>query len=165
MDSEAKIILAFIFNRSGKNNLKEAELYLPLSMELGWFSTKEAQQFLKYALKKGLLVKKDELLSLSFPLDTIKIPVGFIPTKKTFNDTTIDRKETNIVQDIAIQIAQQIHQETDSIVEEIKREAKEKNLLVDVAAVYVARKYNVDATEWYPSIEEFFIKRNKEESG
>jgi hypothetical protein len=35
MESEAKIILAFLFNRSGKTVLSEAELYLPLSMELG----------------------------------------------------------------------------------------------------------------------------------
>jgi hypothetical protein len=164
MDSEAKIILAFVFNRSGKTNLKETELYLPLSMELGWFSTKEAQQFLAYALKKGLLVKKDELLSLNFPLDAVKIPVGFTPSKKTFDDTTNDRKETNIVMDIVMQIAQQTHQEKNDIFEEIKREAKEKNLLVDVAAVYVARRYNVDVYEWYPSIEDSFIKGNKEES-
>jgi hypothetical protein len=144
--------------------LKETELYLPLSMELGWFSTKEAQQFLTYALKKGLLVKKDELLSLNFPLDSVKIPVGFSPSKKTFDDTTDDRKGTNIVMDIVMQIAQQTHQEKNNILEEIKREVKEKNLLADVAAVYVARKYNVDVSEWYLSIEDSFIKGNKEES-
>jgi hypothetical protein len=78
MDSEAKIILAFLFNRSGKTLLSEAELYLPLSMELGWLSSKESQQFVKYVLKKELLVRKEGMLSPNFSLDDIKIPVGFI---------------------------------------------------------------------------------------
>ena len=97
MDSEAKIILAFVFNRSGKTGLAEAELYLPLAMELGWFSTKEAQQFVKYAMKKELVVKKDGMLTPSFPLDGIKIPVGFTPSKKALvNQQNNNKKKTSL---------------------------------------------------------------------
>ena len=52
MNSEAKIMIAFLFNRSGKNELKDSEIYLPLSMELGWLSAKESQEFIKYAIKQ-----------------------------------------------------------------------------------------------------------------
>ncbi len=161
MDSEAKIILAFLFNRSGKTGLTEAELYLPLSMELGWFSTKESQQFVKYAMKKELLVKKDGMLSPSFPVDTIKIPIGFTPSKKTFSETTEDKKGKDLVEEIVSQIFEQTHQDKIEIEEEIKKEGTEKNLLVEVAALYVARKYGVDVSEWYPVVEKSIVKENK----
>src|SRR4030042_430114 len=115
MDSEAKIILAFLFNRSGKTDLTEAELYLPLAMELGWFSTKEAQQFVKYVMKKELVVKKDGVLSPNFPLETIKIPVGFIPSKKMFHETKGETQGKNIIKEIASQVFEQTHQEKNEI--------------------------------------------------
>ena len=48
------------------------------------------------------------------------------------------------------------------ILEEIKQEQKEKNLLLEVAALYVARKYCVDITDWYNSVEKILIKENRE---
>ena len=161
MDSEAKIILAFLFNRSGKTGLAEAELYLPLAMELGWFSTKEAQQFVKYAMKKELVVKKDGVLFLNFPLDTIKIPIGFSPSKKTFSETRDDKKGKDIIEEIVLQIFEQTHQDKTEIQEEIKKEGIEKNLLAEVAALYVARKHGVEVSEWYPIIGKSIVKENK----
>jgi len=160
MDSEAKIILAFLFNRSGKTDLTEAELYLPLAMELGWFSTKEAQQFVKYVLKKELVVKKDGVLSPNFPLETIKIPVGFIPSKKMFHETKGETQGKDIIEEIASQVFEQTHQEKNEIRMEMKKEGTEKHLLPEVAAVYVARKHGVDVSEWYPAIEKSFVKKN-----
>lgn len=160
MDSEAKIILAFLFNRSGKTDLTEAELYLPLAMELSWFSTREAQQFVKYVLKKELVVKKDGMLSPNFPLDAIKIPVGFIPSKKSFGDTTDDKKGKDIIEEIVSEIFEQTHQDKREIREEIKKEGTEKNLLAEVAALYVARKHGVDVSEWYSVVEKSIFKEN-----
>ncbi|HIH00236.1 MAG TPA: DUF2240 family protein [Thermoplasmata archaeon] len=161
MDSEAKIILAFLFNRSGKTLLSEAELYLPLSMELGWLSSKESQQFVKYVLKKELLVRKEGMLSPNFSLDDIKIPVGFIPSKKTFSETSDDLKGRNCIEEIITQISEHVHQEKTKIAEEIKKEGKEKNLLAEVAALSVARKHGVDVSEWYPFVETIFFTENK----
>jgi hypothetical protein len=161
MESEAKIILAFLFNRSGKTKLTEAELYLPLSMELGWFSTKEAQQFVKYAMKKGLLVRTEGLLSPNFPLDTIKIPVGFTPSKKIFSETTEEPKGKEIIEEIIAQIVEHTHRDKTEIFGEITREEKEKNLLPEVAALFVARKYGVDASMWYALVELAMFKGNK----
>jgi hypothetical protein len=158
VDSEAKIILAFLFNRSGKTELTEAELYLPLSMELSWFSTKEAQQFVKYVIKKELVVKKDGGLSPNFPLETIKIPVGFIPSKKNFSDTTEEKKGKDIIEEIILQISQQTQLDKTHILEEMKKEGKEKNLLAEVTALYVGKKHGVDVSEWYSFVEAVLFK-------
>jgi hypothetical protein len=160
MESEAKIIIAFLFNRSGKTMLKDTEMYLPLSMELGWFSTKEAQEFVKYSIKKELLTKKDGLLHPNFPVGTINIPVGFTPTKKLFSEKTHGEKKENILEDIVAQISTQTNRSSQEILKEITSEEKEKNILPEVAALYVARKYNVDMTDWYDAVEQKLLKGN-----
>jgi hypothetical protein len=152
MDSEAKIIIAFLFNRSGKTELKDSELYLPLSMELGWLSAKESQEFIKYAIKQELLIKKDGLLQPNFPFEKVIIPLGFTPSKKD------ELKEYDIIDGIVIKISTLTNHNQEEILEEIKQEEKEKNLFSEVAALYVARKYSVDITDWYDSVEKIFNK-------
>ena len=85
MNSEEEIIIAFLFKRSGKNELKESEIYLPLALELGWFSSQQASNFVKHALGKKLLVKKRDLISPNFDIEKTKIPVGFYPSKTSFD--------------------------------------------------------------------------------
>jgi hypothetical protein len=162
MDSEAKIMIAFLFNRSGKNQLKDSELYLPLSMELDWLSSKEAQEFINYAIKQELLIKKDGLLQPNFPFEKITIPLGFTPLKKVFSEKTEEFKEENIIDRIAIKISTQINHSQKEILEEIKQEEKEKILFREVAALYVAKKYSVDITDWYDSVEKILIKENRD---
>ena len=159
MDSEAKIIIAFLFNRSGKTELKDSELYLSISMELGWLSTKESQEFIDYAIKQELLIKKDGLLQPNFPLEKIAIPLGFTPSKKLFSEKRDEYKEENIIDEIVIQISTLTNQSQREIFEEIKQEQKEKNLFLEVAALYVARKYSVDIADWYESVEKILIKK------
>jgi hypothetical protein len=160
MESEAKIIIAFLFNRSGKTALKDTELYLPLSMELGWFSTKEAQEFVKYSLKKELLIKKDGLLHPIFPVEKTSIPVGFTPTKKLFSEKKKEQKKENILEEIVAQITSQTNRSHEDILKEITSEEKEKNILPEVAVLYLTRKYNVDMTDWYDVIEQKLFKGN-----
>jgi hypothetical protein len=161
MESEAKIVIAFLFNRSGKTGLKDAELYLPLSMELGWLSSKESQQFVKYAIKQDLLVRNEGLLYPNFPFKKITIPVGFIPSKELFSEKTTEKKEEYIIEGIATQISMQINQSKNEILEEIKHEEKEKNLFPEVASLYVARKHGVDIADWCNPVEKILIKENR----
>lgn len=161
MDSEAKIIIAFLFNRSGKTELKDSELYLPISMELGWLSAKESQEFIKYAIRQELLIKKNNFLKPNFPHEKIVIPLGFSPSKKIFSEKSATDKEENIIDKITIQISTQTNSNQKEIVEEIKQMEKEKNLISEVAALYIARKYGVDITDWYDSVEKIIIRANR----
>ena len=101
MADEAQIILAFLFKRSGKTTVKESELYLPLSLELGWFTASQAHQFVQYALQQGLLEHDNDHVSPSFDVNMIEIPVGFKPTqtsfqiKKTLEKPTTTSDETS----------------------------------------------------------------------
>jgi hypothetical protein len=159
MASEAEIIIAFIFNRSGKTGLTEAEFYLPLSMELGWLSTKEAQAFVKNALKQGLLVKKDGMLQPNFSVAHVTIPLGFAPSKQLFTQTPEAYPEQTLLQKIINRISEQTRQPLQEIEQEIATEEREKNILPEVAAVIIAIKHQVDITEWYTDVDQALFQR------
>ncbi|MCK4332143.1 MAG: DUF2240 family protein [Thermoplasmatales archaeon] len=161
MDSEVKIIIAFLFNRSGKNELKESEIYLPLSIELGWFSTKEAHELVQYALKQKLLIKKDGLLTPSFDIEKINVPIGFYPSKKTFvNGGKIE--ENNVMDTIVHRIVEKKNQDRKEIIGEIKQVASEKNILPEVAALLVAKECNIDIEDGFEPVENKILRENEE---
>jgi hypothetical protein len=160
MESEAKIILAFLFNRSGKPLLSEAELYLPLSMELGWFSAKEAQEFLAHALTQKLLIKEGKLLRPNFPVDQITIPVGFTPSKKALKEKGETRTESSLIDAIITAVSEHTKHDRIDIEDDIRREATEKNILPEVAALAVAWRHGVDITPWLDAVEPRLLTEN-----
>jgi hypothetical protein len=160
MDSEAKIIIAFLLKRSGKTALKESEMYLPLSMDLGWFSTKEAQEFVTYATTQHLLIKKDGLLQPTFPYEKITVPVGFTPTKKLFTEKKEGSKEENIFNSLVSFISEKTNRDQKEILADIRFAEQEKQIFPEVAALLVARKHNLALNEWTDSIEKKLFTEN-----
>ena len=165
MNSEVQIIISFLFKRSGKNKLKESEIYLPLSLELGWFSARESREFVTYALQQKLLVKKEELLAPSFDVEKFTAPIGFYPSKKSFTVEKSESKEDE-EQDVVDVVVQRIVEKTDKepkdIFEEVKQAETEKNIISEVAVLLVAKKYNVDMNDCFDSAEDAVFRENEE---
>ena len=84
MSSDADIIIAFLFKRSGKEELSFSDLYLNLSMELNWFTPDDAKNFVNTSIKQKLLLKKGDLIKPNFDFNKIVVPVGFKPSKSVF---------------------------------------------------------------------------------
>ena len=59
------------------------------------------------------------------------------------------------------QIVEHTHRDKTEIFGEITREEKEKNLLPEVAALFVARKYGINVSTWYALVEPAIFKGNK----
>ena len=155
MNSEARIIISFLFKRSGKDKLTESEIYLPLSLELGWFSARDAKGFVTYALQQKLLVKKNVLLTPSFDVEKINVPVGFSPTEKSFavEKTESEEENQNIIDVIVKQIVEKTGKETKDIFEELKQVETEKNIIPEVAVLLVAKEYAVALDNWFDLVE------------
>ena len=163
MTSEAHIIISFLFKRSGKDALSEPEIYLPLSLELGWFSAKEAKGFVTHALQQRVLVKKDGLLTPSFDVEKITAPVGFLPKEKSFTiEKTESKEKESIIAVIVKKIVEKTGKEPKDIFEEIKQVATEKNILADVAVLLVAKKYDIVLREYFDSVEKDIFRGNEE---
>ncbi len=160
METEAKIIISFLFNRSGKTALTESEVYLPLSMELGWFSTSEAQDFVAYAVAQGFLEKKDGMLQPTFSIETITVPVGFTPRKKAFPKKKVQAKDAPVLEAIVSRICEHTNRDSAELREEIAQVASEKKVILEVAALYTARKYQVPCDDWYDAVEAMLLTGN-----
>jgi hypothetical protein len=158
--SENKIIIAFIFKRSGKNKLPESEFYLPLSIELGWFSNKEAHEFINNSIKLNLLNREGKLLIPNFDIDSIDIPIGFTPSNKTYIKNKIDtlKNEKNILGMIIASIKETIKKDEEEIFEDIKKIAIDKNIMIEVAALFLARNENIDLKDLLTHVEEKILK-------
>lgn len=163
MENEAHIILAFLFKRSGKNALKNSELYLPLSMELGWCSTKDANDFIKQAVQQGLLVKKDGVLQPTFAVENVEIPLGFIPSKKIFVKEKPDlKKEEDVIDLIVDRISEKTRRDKKDVLNEIKQVENEKNIVPEVAALFVAKVYAVEMEDFFTAVQKkLFIGSTK----
>ncbi len=163
MNSEAQIIISFLFKRSGKDELKDSEIYLPLSLELGWFSAREARDFVTSALEQKILVKKGALLTPGFDVEKILVPVGFYPSTKSFTieKTDVKVEEEQAVVDVVVQrIVEKADIDPKDILEEIKQIEVEKNIISDVALLFIAKKYNVDVNDCFDSVEKAIFKEN-----
>lgn len=161
MDSEAEIIIAFLFKRSGKNELKETEIYLPLSIDLGWFSTRESHEFMTHALNQKLLIKKDGLLTPNFDIEKINIPLGFYPSKKTFAKVERIEEENNVMDTIVHRIVEKKNQEHKKIIGEIKQISSEKNVLLEVAALLFAKECDIDIEDSFEFVENKILRENE----
>ncbi len=162
MTSELETILAFLFKRSGKEELTPSDLYLPLSMDLQWFSPNQAKTFVNMALQQKLLIKKEGKLSPSFDYEKIVVPVGFRPSKKPIEEKEIKEEKLDVVKTIMARIVEKTGQDEQSVIKKIKDIEKGKNVSLEVAALLVSKEYDVNVDDCFDEIEENLFRESKE---
>ena len=154
MPSEAEIIIAFIFKRSGKFELGFSEMYLTLSMYLKWFTPDDAKKFVNNALKQKLLLKKGEDLRPGFEINKINVPLGFHPAGESFYEGEKEHMKANILDEIVEKVAEKAKIKKEDIYEKIKKIEQEKNINSGVAALLVGKEFDVNLENFYEKIEE-----------
>lgn len=164
MNSEIKIIISFLFKRSGKEELTASELYLPLSMDLKWFSPKEAKDFVNSALLQNFLIKKGDQIKSNFDYKKIAVPVGFYPSKQTFEGEKdkVNEERQDVMKLIICQIAEKTEQDEQSVFEEIKEASNERDISLEVAALLVSRKYDIVVSAFLDQVEDKIFIENAE---
>jgi hypothetical protein len=164
MSSETEIILAFIFKRSGKPRLSFSEGYLALSMDLNWFTPKDAKEFVNKAINNKLLIKKGEEILPNFNYKKIIIPVGFTPSKQVFEENVIEypeRKEEKLLEKIVKYLINKTELDSQQIREKIRGISKTNNITVAVAAAVLAKEHNVAIEDFNEEIENNIFTENK----
>ena len=163
MNSEIKIIISFLFKRSGKEELTASELYLSLSMDLRWLSPKEAKEFVNSALMQNFLIKKGDRVKPNFEYKKIKVPVGFYPSKQIFEGKKekVKEKGQDVVKLIIDQIVEKTEQDGLSVFEEIKEEAIKRNIYLEVAALLISRKYDIVVSDFFNQVEDNILLENE----
>jgi len=147
MSEEIQYVIAFIFKRSGKQQLSYSEFYLTLSMELNWCAPHSAKEFTDALITNGYLQKKDDDLFPTFSLKTMLIPTGFSPSKKVFDASIITKynapNEANMFDQIIERIKQHTKQTNDEISQGIDQYKTQLVITEEIAGFLYAKKLNV----------------------
>lgn len=158
MESEDKIIIAFLFKRSGKRELNASEIYLPLSMDLQWFSPNDAKAFVNKALQQKLLNKKDGLVTPNFDYENVVIPAGFRPSKQPLTERKEVEEKRDVVKIIIERVSEKTNLDEGSIIEKINNIERQKHISMEVATALVGKEFDVYLDDCFEEIEKTLEK-------
>jgi len=163
MESENKIIIAFLFKRSGKENLSYSDLYLTLSMDLNWFTPDDAKAFIDSALEKKLLIQKDKLVKPNFNVEDITVPIGFHPEKQiSGKKEKRTHEKQNILATMINRIAEKTNLDEETLKKKIKTIEDEKAVTPEVAALLLGKDHDISLEDFFEETEKKIFKENKE---
>jgi len=155
-DEIAKRVITFVMKSNGKQEILESEFYLTLSMKFQWCSPYLAKQFIQRAVQDLLLIKKKNLLSSSFSLKNVSIPVGFKPTNEFFqNFKPTQASLDNIIKpDLFSYITSNTSISENEIQKNMKSIMTGKQVSKNVAFLLFAKKHDVSIDKYIASVEE-----------
>ena len=188
--AETKRVIKFLFERSGKNEPTEQQLELVASMELRWFTPKNAKKVLEFANKLGLFKSvDDEKLVLNFDPEDIQIPVGFKPhedlldrLENKLEELVQERqgelevqsgagkkdrdKSEQVREDLFMKIISRIIEdknvEKTEVISRINKKQRKVDLEIEVLALLVAQEYGVEVKELAEEVETEMARRVRE---
>jgi hypothetical protein len=131
--SELTYTVSMPFKRKGKEQLKDMEFVMALSMDLKWFTPEQAKSVLAEAQKSGLLKREGDLLRPSFDISRIEIPSGFKPQ-------TVDIEKKTVFERVIERIITSTGIEKRKVVSMINKKQEElsKQVVIEVSAILIA---------------------------
>ena len=153
-DEIVKQIIAFVIKRNGKKEISESDIYLTLSLQLQWCPPTLAKQFIQRAIQDGFLMKNNELLSATFPMNDINIPIGFKPEISFFESYKPQQSSLDslVKQDFYSYIISNSSSK-DDLEKQIESIMAEKNVSKSVALLLYAKKNDISYNEYLNEIE------------
>ncbi len=137
-----KEVIAFLYNRAGKEELTAQELRLAMSMDLRWFSPKEAEEIVDLFQNKRLLIRKGSGgLRPSFKYKNLTIDRDLHPTKEELLGGSGD--EPLFVRMVG-HITDRADEEKRNVISRVNRKAGEMGIEVEAAVMLVGDEMGVD---------------------
>jgi hypothetical protein len=189
--AETKRVIKFLVERSGKNEPTEQQLELVASMELRWFSPKNAKKLLKYADKLSLFQHLDEgKLILNFDPEDVQIPVGFKPHEDLLDrledkleeliqerqgelevqskpedkiSVKKDEKQEDLFMKIITRITEKKNIDKTEVISKINKKQRNVDLEIEVLALLIAQEYGVDIKDLADDVEAEMARRVREQ--
>lgn len=80
MDREKAFLVATPFKKRGKNSLKISDFIFALSLDLKWGPPEKVRALLREAETEGMVKMEGEMVTASFDMETLDVPLGFKPS-------------------------------------------------------------------------------------
>lgn len=133
--------IALLFRRKGKEALTEKEFVFSASMDLRWFSPKDAQRLLDLGLTGGYLKKKDGNLLPTFDLSSVEVPLDYRPSKEMLDN--VPRKHLDLFSEVVEKIVKTKAVPKREVVSRVNKKQELLGIDVEPAVLLVASDYGV----------------------
>jgi len=143
--SELQRSIALLFRRKGKELLTEKEFVFSASMDLRWFSPKEAQKLLDLGLTGGFLQRKNGSIVPTFDTSLIEIPIDYKPGKDIF--AHLPSKTQDFFSEIVDRIVKTKSVAKREVVSRVNKKQELLGIDVEPAALLVASDYGLSMDE------------------
>jgi hypothetical protein len=145
---EIKQLMAFLFQRSGKAVLSGQDIYMVLSYELGWMTPDEAKKTVIQACELGIIQEGEGGYLPNFDCQKVHVPLGFHINWAVIQKASVGSKSSDVVDDVVVALAEKGIAKQDAR-EEIRITAQHQHIILEAAALVVARRYNLNTMSYY----------------
>ncbi len=147
-----RMIIAAAYRAKGKRSMSKSELTYFMSFDLKWFTHDGSVKVIEKAIEKGLLIEENGELVPSFDVSSVEIPVDFKPS--------LNALKSSIFEEIVEEIAIKTGKEKKEVVAEINSLQEKLEGLIDaeVAALVLAKTYNVDVSKYVEDVEKEILQ-------
>jgi len=139
--SDLQKSIALLFRRKGKELLTEKEFVFSASMDLRWFSPKEAQRLLDVGITGGFLQKKNGNIVPTFDTSLIEVPLNYKPGRDIFEH--IPNKPRDFFSEIVDKIVKTKSVPKREVVSRVNKKQELLGIDVEPAALLVASDYGL----------------------
>lgn len=138
--------IALLFKRKGKESLTEREFVFSASMDMRWFSPKDAQKLLDIGLTGGFLKKKDGSVSPTFDWAGIDVPIDYRPSRNVLE--VGPKQARDLFSEIVDSIVKTKSVPKREVVSKVNKKQEMLGIEIEPAALLVASDYglNVDSS-------------------
>lgn len=146
--------VALLFKRKGKEALTEKEFVFSASMDMRWFSPKEAQRLLDLSREAGLVSLEGGQLVPTFDVRNVKTPMDFTPSA-----SLLDAEVDDLFQKMVGTICSAAGLPKKEVVSAINGVQERMGVYGEVAALIAGRRYDVDMTPYYTDVKKLVSSR------
>ena len=139
--SEIKRSIAVLFRRKGKDFLTEREFVFSASMDLRWFSPKDAQRLLDAGISGGFLQRKNGNIFPTFDCAEIEVPLDYKPTNDIFEQ--VAKRNQDLFSEIVEKIVKAKSVPKREVVSRVNKKQELLGIDVEPAALLVASDYGL----------------------
>ena len=150
-----KNAVALLYKKKSKDVLSEKELELMITMDLRWFTPKDARSLIELAQTSGLVKKQKDGLKITFDWRSRDIPLGFAPSEAIFETAAHRSCFTAIIDSIE----KHAKKPRPDIVAEINKKQGNFNVAIEIAGLLVGQSYNIYMSEFYELVEKELMSR------
>lgn len=158
---EIKQSLKMLFDHFGSSKISEKDFIMGTSMDLRWFSPKDAQKFYESALDRGLISVDSEGVSLQFDNSSVNVPLDFIPSDRVLQPSKPDgaSAEASLLMILVDEVIKKSELSKKDVISRINRKKEKLGIDIEVAAMLVASAHGIDITGYSGRVEKEITAR------